>query len=243
MWAACLGPNPADRPAAAHAAALSWRLIGRDPLASAWPAQAQPDAEPGQADQAASPGQAAEGWHPPAGRVEDTRPARWAAARAWLGAAGPLPRLVAYGVVAVCLGIALAVLVLPAYLLVTSQLPAQSPPGASQAPATAPASSAPELSSPVPAALSSRAALDRISLTIRADVADGQMRQDVGVDLDNLIAPVRARLAVGEPAPVRKLAATLRAKLAARVSEGALTVGAAQVLAGELDALARSAGN
>lgn len=42
---------------------------------------------------------------------------------------------------------------------------------------------------------------------------------------------------------MRKLAATLRAKLAARVSEGALTVGAAQVLAGELDALARSAGN
>jgi serine/threonine-protein kinase len=243
MWAACLGPNPADRPAAAHAAALSWRLLGHDPVASAWPAEAQPDAEPGQPPAAAGSGQAPGGRRPPAVSVEGARSARRPAARGWLGSAGPLPGAAAYCIVAVALGIALAVLAIPAYWLVTGQLPALSSPGTSPAPATAPASPAPELSSPAPVVLSSRAALNRVSATIRADVADGQMRQDVGVDLDNLIGPVQARLAVGEPAPVRKLAAALRAKLAARVSEGALTAQAARVLAGELDALARSPGS
>jgi serine/threonine-protein kinase len=243
MWAACLGPNPADRPAAAHAAALSWRLIGHDPMASAWAAEARPDAKPGQPAAAAGPGQAPGGRRPPAVGVEGMRSARWAAARGWLGSAGPLPGAAAYCIVVVALGIALAILAIPAYWLVTGQLPTLSSPGNSPAPATAPVSSAPELSSPVPVVLSSRAALNRVSATIRADVADGQMRQDVGVDLDNLIGPVQARLAVGEPAPVRKLAAALRAKLAARVGEGALTAQAARVLAGELDALARSAGS
>ena len=52
-----------------------------------------------------------------------------------------------------------------------------------------------------PDALSPIAAIDQLSLTIHADVADGQIRPDVGVDLGNLIDPVRSDLASGQPAP------------------------------------------
>ena len=93
-----------------------------------------------------------------------------------------------------------------------------------------------------PDALSPIAAIDQLSLTIHADVADGQIRPDVGVDLGNLIDPVRSDLASGQPAPVAQLAAELRAKLWTRVSEGAVTVAAATVLNSELTALAKSAG-
>ena len=93
-----------------------------------------------------------------------------------------------------------------------------------------------------PDALSPIAAIDQLSLTIHADVADGQIRPDVGVDLGNLIDPVRSDLASGQPAPVAQLAAELRAKLWTRVSEGAVTVTAATVLNSELTALANSAG-
>ena len=93
-----------------------------------------------------------------------------------------------------------------------------------------------------PDALSPLAAIDQLSLTIHADVADGQIRPDVGVDLGNLIDPVRSDLASGQPAPVAQLAAELRAKLWTRVSEGAVTVTAATVLNSELTALANSAG-
>ena len=86
------------------------------------------------------------------------------------------------------------------------------------------------------------AAIDQLDLTIRDDVADGQVRPDVGVDFGNLIDPVRADLASGQPAPVAALAAELRAKLWTRVSEGAVTLAAATVLNRELTALADSAG-
>ena len=54
-------------------------------------------------------------------------------------------------------------------------------------------------------------------------------------------APSRLTWPAGQPAPVAQLAATLRAKLWTRVSEGAVTVTAATVLNTELSALARSA--
>ena len=114
-----------------------------------------------------------------------------------------------------------------------------SPEATSPVLASSPAPS-PAVSSAIP--LSPRAALDQLSLTIHHDVAAGQVRPDVGVDFDNLIGPVQADLASGQPAPVAQLAATLRAKLWTRVSEGAVTVTAATVLNTELSALARSAG-
>lgn len=61
------------------------------------------------------------------------------------------------------------------------------------------ASSAPS-PQPSPDALSPLAAIDQLSLTIHADVADGQIRPDVGVDFGNLIDPVRSDLASGQPA-------------------------------------------
>ena len=105
--------------------------------------------------------------------------------------------------------------------------------------ASSPAPS-PAVSSAIP--LSPRAALGQLSLTIRHEVAAGQVRPDVGVDFGNLIGPVQADLARGQPAPVAQLAAILRAKLRTRVGEGAVTVTAATVLNTELSALARSAG-
>jgi hypothetical protein len=104
------------------------------------------------------------------------------------------------------------------------------------------ASSPPPSPQPSPDALSPLAAIDQLSLTIHDDVADGQVRPDVGVDFGNLIDPVRSDLASGQPAPVAQLAGELRAKLWTRVSEGAVTVTAATVLNSELTALANSAG-
>lgn len=96
---------------------------------------------------------------------------------------------------------------------------------------------------PSPSRLSPLAAIDQLSVTIHDDVAAGQVRQDVGVDFGNLIGPVRAELASGQPAPVAQLAGELRAKLWTRVSEGAVSVTAATVLNSELTALADSAGS
>jgi eukaryotic-like serine/threonine-protein kinase len=91
------------------------------------------------------------------------------------------------------------------------------------------------------AALTPLAAVGQLSQTISADVAAGQMRSDVAQDFANLIQPVRAALAQGSAAPVGQLAVTLRAKLWTRVSEGAVTLAAADVLNEEITDLARSA--
>ena len=79
--------------------------------------------------------------------------------------------------------------------------------------------------------------LDAIRATIRHGVADGQIRQDVGVDLDNLIQPIQAGLTAGNTAQVPQLVAGLRAKLATRLSEGAITQAADRQLSGELTTL------
>ncbi len=102
------------------------------------------------------------------------------------------------------------------------------------------ASTAPPATAAPP--LTPLAAVSQISRTVTADVTAGQMRQDVGVDFGNLIRPVVDELEQGQQAPVAQLAAALRAKLWTRVSEGAVTVGAASVLNDEITALARSAG-
>ena len=102
------------------------------------------------------------------------------------------------------------------------------------------ASTAPPTAPPQSPPLTPLAAVNQISRTITADVASGQMRQDVGVNFGNLIQPVVNELEQGQQAPVVQLAAALRAKLWTRVSEGAVTVAAASVLNNEISALARS---
>ena len=168
-------------------------------------------------------------------------------------------RLVTVGGVATVATAAAAVV---AVLLATSPGPRPASPASSTAaaatsqPAVAGASPAgsglptPESTSPVLATstptakripLSPLAAINQLFRTIAADVASGQVRQDVGVDFDNLIQPVKTELAAGQPAPVTQLATTLREKLWTRVSEGAVTVSAATVLNDEITALAHSA--
>ena len=121
-----------------------------------------------------------------------------------------------------------------------------SPGGSGQAPTpevtrSVLASTAPPTAPPPSPPLTPLAAVNQISRTITADVASGQMRQDVGVDFGNLIQPVVTELEHGQQAPVVQFAAALRAKLWTRVSEGAVTVAAASVLNNEITALSRSA--
>ena len=110
-----------------------------------------------------------------------------------------------------------------------------------------PESTSPVLATSTPTAKrippSPLAAINQLFTTIAADVTSGQVRQDVGVDFDNLIQPVKTELAAGQPAPVAQLATTLREKLWTRVSEGAVTVSAATVLNDEITDLAHSASN
>jgi hypothetical protein len=118
-----------------------------------------------------------------------------------------------------------------------------SPAGTGQLPT--PEATSPVLATTTPTAkripLSPLDAVDQLWRTIAADVASGQVRQDVGLDMDNLIQPVKTALAAGQTAPVAQLAATLRQKLWTRVSEGAVTVSAATVLNDEITALAGTA--
>ena len=82
--------------------------------------------------------------------------------------------------------------------------------------------------------------LDQIQATVRHGVASGQIRQDVGVDLSNLLQPVQADLAAGNTAGVARLAGALKAKLAARLGEGAIAKAAVAELDRELATLVRS---
>jgi hypothetical protein len=281
LWAACLGPNPAERPTAAHAAVMSRQVLHRSPAASAWSAEPALAAEPehvSEPGQVLEPGPGAEP-EPVSGPGPGSEPGP-------LRQPGPVPereltpggegepgragrqdprarrirwrrrRLITLGgVVTGAAAAAVAAALVVSSLTTQRAAPASSSSTARTSAATASAASppatgrapAPEATSSVltstPAFLSPRAALGHVSQTIRADVANGQIRQDVGVDLDNLIAPVQAELAAGERAPVAQLADTLRAKLRTREGEGAVTVDAVNVLNGELDTLARSAGN
>jgi eukaryotic-like serine/threonine-protein kinase len=252
LWAACLGPNPAERPSAAHAAVMSRQaLSGGRPETSWASAQAAPKAraadwtEERGSEERASERRGKLGGSKRAGGAREQSSRR--------------RRLVTVGGVAT-VGTAAAAVV--AVLLATSPRPRPASPASSTAaaatsqPAVAGASSAgsglptPESTSPVLATstpiakripLSPLAAINQLWRTVAADVASGQVRQDVGVDFDNLIQPVKTELAAGQPAPVAQLATTLREKLWTRVGEGAVTVSAATVLNDEITALGRSA--
>ena len=82
--------------------------------------------------------------------------------------------------------------------------------------------------------------LNQIQATIRRGVASGQIRQDVAVDLTNLLQPIQTELAAGNTAGVSQLAGTLKAKLATRLGEGAITKAAVAELDRELDTLLAS---
>ncbi len=82
--------------------------------------------------------------------------------------------------------------------------------------------------------------LGQIQATIRRGVASGQIRQDVGVDLTNLLQPVQGDLVAGNTAGVAQLVGGLKAKLTTRLGEGAITPAAGRQLNGELSTLLRS---
>jgi serine/threonine-protein kinase len=262
LWAACLGPNPAERPSAAHAAVMSRQALGGRRLAPSWSAAHAPKTRA--ADWTVK-GEGGGGRGGSEERASEGR-AKLGSERGWGGGRGAggagkhsRRRLVTVGGVAT-VGTAAAVLV--GVLLATSPGPRPASPASSTAAAATshravagaspagsglptPESTSPVLATSTPTAkripLSPLAAINQLSRTIAADVASGQVRQDVGVDFDNLIQPVKTELAVGQPAPVAQLATTLREKLWTRVSEGAVTVSAATVLNDEITALARSA--
>jgi hypothetical protein len=76
-----------------------------------------------------------------------------------------------------------------------------------------------------------------ISATIHSYEQAGQIRADVGLDLDNLIQPVATDLIAGRQAPVARLAGTLRAKVATRLGENAMSRAAARALDAEITTL------
>lgn len=287
LWAACLRPNPGERPSAAHAAVMSRQMLpGRDgsAVAASTGRVPAPRAEPTLTGLAASgpgsgepgpgePGLREPGPDEPAGkRPGARRPAARTAAKLAGRRSGPRPdrggprasrrrrRLITASGAAAAATVAVVLVGLlasspgdrpasPASAATATQARTAVAAGPSrsgrvpspESTSSVLASSAPS-PRPSPDALSPLAAIDQLSLTIHADVADGQIRPDVGVDFGNLIDPVRSDLASGQPAPVAQLAGELRAKLWTRVSEGAVTVTAATVLTSELTALAHSAG-
>jgi eukaryotic-like serine/threonine-protein kinase len=264
LWAACLGPDPAERPSAAHAAVMSQQVLTGSRAAPAWSSGADlavaaaTPAQPGDAVALAEP-EAAGGSQPAPGQpARDGQPAPPPGTRR---IRSRRRRLVTVGGVATG---ATAAAVVVGLLLTAPPQPRPASPASSTTAARAsypvaggpspagtgslptPEATSPVLATSTPAPtrirLSPLAAIGQLSLTIAADVADGQVRQDVGVDFDNLIQPVKTELAAGRPAPVAQLATTLREKLWTRVSEGAVTVSAATVLSSEISALASSAG-
>jgi hypothetical protein len=257
LWSACLGPNPAERPSAAHAAVMSRQALSGSRAAPSWAAP-----------QARAADWTVKGeWGGGRGGSEERESERrgklgseggWGGGRG-AGGAKKHSRLVTVGGVATVATAAAAVV---AVLLATSPGPRPASPASSTAAAATsqppvagaspagsglptPESTSPVLATSTPTAkripLSPLAAINQLFRTITADVASGQVRQDVGVDFGNLIQPVKTELAAGQPAPVTQLATTLREKLWTRVSEGAVTVSAATVLNDEITALAQSA--
>ncbi len=261
LWAACLGPNPAERPTAAHAAVMSRQALSGGRAAPSWSAaQAQSAPKARAADWTAAPKARAADWTEELGARNERQGDEGSRRVKRAGGVKKRSRLVTVGGVATVATAAAAVV---GVLLATSPGPrpaspassttaaqtghpvvaGPSPAGTGQLPT--PEATSPVLATTTPTAkqipLSPLDAVDQLWRTIAAEVASGQVRQDVGLDMDNLIQPVKTALAAGQTAPVAQLAATLRQKLWTRVSEGAVTVSAATVLNDEITALARTA--
>jgi hypothetical protein len=74
------------------------------------------------------------------------------------------------------------------------------------------------------------AALTRMRHSVDEGAATGQIRSDVAVDFDNLIAQLQDKLATGQPVDLTTRIAQLRIKIEERLREGGLTAARAQEL-------------
>jgi eukaryotic-like serine/threonine-protein kinase len=263
LWAACLGASPLDRPSAAHAAVVSRQMAAAGPssftdLSDGTASQPQPDGQPAHAERPRREAELPEGPRGGGGR----RRQRVGPGRRWGG-------LAALGGVAT--GVTVAVFVVLSQFVASpagqtaSQgvaATAHARPGvtATHAHHQAGRGSSPDARSSSPAAISSarasasasasasapasspRQVVDQIWQTIRSGVNAGQIRPDVGLDFDNLIAPVRTQLAQGKQVALAPLVTTLQDKLQTRVGEGAIFTGVARVLSSEFTELLHSAG-
>jgi serine/threonine-protein kinase len=108
--------------------------------------------------------------------------------------------------------------------------PSKALPGASSA---APPSPQPS-GSPVPGAIGALTGLRR---TVGEGAAAGEVRADVAVDFDNLLAALLDRLSAGEPVDVGQRVAELRRKVRERLREGGLSAARARQLDDGLSAV------
>jgi eukaryotic-like serine/threonine-protein kinase len=225
LWASCLGPDPVQRPTADRAVTLSQQVLSAQALAGPAPA-ASSARQPRRArlaarDLLASPGRRLAG----------------------AGAAAALIAVIAVSALS-SVGTRQAAHISPAPASGTSAPHTSSSPagGVPGTEATGQPASPPPPAQAAASPQAALAAIQQLGQSIHDDMASGQMRQDVGLDMINLILPVMTELAAGEPAPVLQLTSTLRAKIATRLGEDGLTTAAATELTSELDALQRSAG-
>jgi eukaryotic-like serine/threonine-protein kinase len=261
LWAACLAASPHDRPGSAHVAVMVRQALSD----ITGPATGGP-AGRGPAGRGAAGRGAGWGQRPPQARRSravvvatalGVTVAGGAATLAFvpalrpghLGGAAPAAALgpaVAPGRPAsqrpVASPAAASSAAGPAFPVRGTAAPAvTAPPGAGAVSAAGSAAAAPDAPSPAPTQ-TALSAIERLSQTVSAGVRNGSIRQDVGVDFVNFIRPVEADLASGEPADVPQLVATLRAKVATRLDEQAITQGAAQLITQDLDGLQTSSG-
>jgi eukaryotic-like serine/threonine-protein kinase len=187
----------------------------------------------------------------PGRRGRGTGPGARRALRDRPGVAGR-GRLLALGAAAAT-GVAVAAVVLTQFLTSPSALTTGAPGTPAAHPATSLRAPQPSRSAgqPLPSADATSSVLaslspppaqvlGQIQATIRRGVASGQIRQDVGVDLGNLLQPVKAELTAGNTAGVPQLVTALKAKLAARLGEGAISKAADAQLSRELTTLLQS---
>ena len=260
LLASCLGADPGDRPSAARAAAVTRQIAAGSLNGQVQPEPAQL-ASPVAEGSWGPPSRAGTSWGSPSragtsragtSRVGSTRAAgRWRARRAGtLAVAGA-----AAGLIGAATGLAAVAIVMtsspqsprppvsPSAVSAHVTVP-PSTPGTVPRHGGTPASAASSASTPIrpspPSAQSRLTSINQLWSTIVRGGTDGQIRSDVVTDLLNLIGPVRANLIAGQPTEVAGLVATLRAKLATRLAEGAITPAAASTIRAELDRLAAS---
>jgi len=72
--------------------------------------------------------------------------------------------------------------------------------------------------------------LTRLRRSVSAGVAEGEIRSDAGVDLNNLVTNLQRELATGQPMDLQQRVAELRSKIATRLRDGGLTQSRASTL-------------
>jgi eukaryotic-like serine/threonine-protein kinase len=224
----CVAWRAEERPSSARVAELLAAAAG---LAAGRGAdgRAASGRAPGDKDSAASSGRAAGDTAlllEPGG--QDHGPARA------LGRGSPAPWLVGAAMGAV-MGLAV-VLVLA--LWPAPRQPAPQPPAPTTTRATALTTSGAATPAGSAAAVAS---LERVQRSVDDGVAAGQIRPDVGTDLDNLLGNLRAALASRRPGNLAAQVGQLQDKLRQRLTEpGAIAPARAQAVSAALTRLARS---